>query len=681
MLEKSGPGSFLVSPSDDSFGNYTLFFHVNNKIQKFQIQKKCDNYLMYERTFESLDAIINTYCKEQIFEGYRLVVPVICKSNKYFGTSFRVRKNRHLEKAYMMLEESQKQAELKKKKQIKIQGYMYKKSNKNNKWKLLYFILFTEEAEKCLCFYDNPKKIKPKGLIDLNCVHLYPVHESVFDRTNCFQLVEKVSITYLSTTTLDLFQEWVSAIRIFSIIQLPRVTNVQKLRELRCLQLYIRDIRDLSIKCLSNPYCIIYFNEIKVARFHIKHESYFVIDEELTFDDVPLNVFTFTIRIYNKGKKFNDTKVAELTVDLEKIKKHNAVDIEESYPLSVKTSADEFGSLRLRTRYLHDLIMPIKEYSSMEQLILGTDLEAIQALADLCHQDHMLLVTSIMGIFKHEQKEIDLLKSLNDIEIMTENDANTLFRATSFTTNLMTIYMKSICSEFLKFTIEPTIIKLLESKQSCELVPSKMKSPDDAKENLKFLLSVLDEITESIFSSVDACPRTLRYICGCLQKMVMKKWPNDKLIKTHVVSSFIFLRLLCPAILNPRQFNLIPVPPSPMATRSLIMVVKCLQNLANLVEFGTKAPYMTVVNLFILKNKERMIEFIDQLSNVTDIPEMKREKIISDLARNFGILHYICNNHLVDLQNLSKSHPTLGKIVRVTQMLNERKNKYREMFL
>ena len=44
------------------------------------------------------------------------------------------------------------------------------------------------------------------------------------------------------------------------------------------------------------------------------------------------------------------------------------------------------------------------------------------------------------------------------------------------------------------------------------------------------------------------------------------------------------------------------------------MVAKCLQNLANLIEFGGKEPYMEVINPFILKNKERMIVFLDQLS-------------------------------------------------------------------
>ena len=55
-------------------------------------------------------------------------------------------------------------------------------------------------------------------------------------------------------------------------------------------------------------------------------------------------------------------------------------------------------------------------------------------------------------------------------------------------------------------------------------------------------------------------------------------------------------------------------PPPPAASRSLIMIAKCLQNLANLVEFGVKESYMEVVNPFILKNKERMVVFLDHLS-------------------------------------------------------------------
>lgn len=93
----------------------------------------------------------------------------------------------------------------------------------------------------------------------------------------------------------------------------------------------------------------------------------------------------------------------------------------------------EWGSLQLRTWYIHDLFMPTEEYSPMQQIILDPDIEAVRALADLCHQDCIPLATSSIGIFQHEKKEVDLLRSLNNVEIMKEGETTTLFRLASLT--------------------------------------------------------------------------------------------------------------------------------------------------------------------------------------------------------------------------------------------------------
>lgn len=98
--------------------------------------------------------------------------------------------------------------------------------------------------------------------------------------------------------------------------------------------------------------------------------------------------------------------------------------------------------------------------------------------------------------------------------------------------------------------------------------------------------------------SSEACPRSVRYICGCLQKAVAAKWADERFVRARVVSGFVFLRLLCPALLNPRQFGLVSEQPSVSATRSLVMVAKCLQNLANLVEFGGKVTFIYLFKCF-----------------------------------------------------------------------------------
>ena len=116
---------------------------------------------------------------------------------------------------------------------------------------------------------------------------------------------------------------------------------------------------------------------------------------------------------------------------------------------------------------------------------------------------------------RFDKREADLLSTLNRIEVEKEEETSTLFRSATLTTALMDLYMRSVCTEFLSTAIFPTIHRILEASarggQSCELNPSKIESAAEACANAEFLLQVLDDITESIFMSSEACPRTLRY--------------------------------------------------------------------------------------------------------------------------------------------------------------------------
>lgn len=67
---------------------------------------------------------------------------------------------------------------------------------------------------------------------------------------------------------------------------------------------------------MPNPFCIISLNQVKVARTKVNTGPDPLWDEEFILDDVPPDVLTFTITVYNKGKRSKDTEVAEMTVDL-----------------------------------------------------------------------------------------------------------------------------------------------------------------------------------------------------------------------------------------------------------------------------------------------------------------------------------------------------------------------------
>ena len=57
-----------------------------------------------------------------------------------------------------------------------MQGYLSKKKDKIAKWKHQYFVLKQGGTDTHLYVYDNPKRTKPKGLIDLSCAYMYTVH-------------------------------------------------------------------------------------------------------------------------------------------------------------------------------------------------------------------------------------------------------------------------------------------------------------------------------------------------------------------------------------------------------------------------------------------------------------------------------------------------------------------------
>lgn len=87
---------------------------------------------------------------------------------------------------------------------------------------------------------------------------------------------------------------------------------------------------------------------------------------------------------------------------------------------------------------------------------------------------------------------------------------------------------------------------------------------------------------------------------------------------------------------------------------------------------------MEVVNPFILKNKERMVVFLDHLSTVND-PGEPRNTTKPDTAKELATLHHICVAHHGELQAVAKINPNIKTLVTVTDMLAKHKQKYLEM--
>ena len=62
----------------------------------------------------------------------------------------------------------------------------------------------------------------------------------------------------------------------------------------------------------------------------------------------------------------------------------------------------------------------------------------------------------------------------------------------------------------------------------------------------------------------------LRMIFARMRDVAKARWPGDANVIHIVVSSFIFLRFFCPAILNPKLFNMMPGLPITRHPQSLM---------------------------------------------------------------------------------------------------------------
>uniref|UniRef100_A0A8B9KNQ4 Ras GTPase-activating protein 1 n=1 Tax=Astyanax mexicanus TaxID=7994 RepID=A0A8B9KNQ4_ASTMX len=610
--------SFLVRPSDNTPGDYSLFFRTNENIQRFKICPTPTNqYMMGGRYYNSVDDIIEHYRKEQIVEGYNLKDPVsVQQQEQVLSDTVDGRE------IYNTIRRKTKDAFYK---NIVKKGYLLFNKGKGKRWKNLYFILEGNDAQ--LIYFESEKRAtKPKGLIDLSVCSVYEVHESLFGRPNCFQIVvqhfsEEQYIFYFAGDIPEQAQDWMKCLQTFcSNLRKPvQTTSNKRLRQVSRLVLYVEEAHKLPMKHFTNPYCNIYLNSVQVAKTHPREGQNPVFTEEFIFDDLSSETNRFEISLSNKTKKSKESDILFMRCQLNRLQKGQMID--EWFPLSshVPLKGIEPGSLRVRARYSMEKIMPEEEYSEFKELILQKDFHVIYALAHVCGQDRTLLASILLRIFRHEKAEAPLLRTLNDREINMEDEATTLFRATTLASTLMEQYMKATATPFVHHALKDTILKIMESKQSCELNPSKLEKNEDVNMNLTNLLGLLHELVEKIFMAAEILPPTLRFIYGCLQKSVQQKWPTNTTMRTRVVSGFVFLRLICPAILNPRMFNIIADPPSPTAGRTLTLVAKSVQNLANLVEFGAKEPYMEGVNPFIKNNKQRMIMFLDELGVSTQI--------------------------------------------------------------
>lgn len=138
---------------------------------------------------------------------------------------------------------------------------------------------------------------------------------------------------------------------------------------------------------------------------------------------------------------------------------------------------------------------------------------------------------------------------------------------------------------------------------------------------LKMLTDIANGFLNTIIEGLEDAPYGIRWICKQIRSLSRRKYPDaqDQTICT-LIGGFFFLRFINPAIVTPRSYMLIESTPSDKPRRTLTLIAKMLQNLANKPSYA-KEPYMAKLQPFIQQNKERVNKFMLDLCEVQDFYE------------------------------------------------------------
>lgn len=153
-----------------------------------------------------------------------------------------------------------------------------------------------------------------------------------------------------------------------------------------------------------------------------------------------------------------------------------------------------------------------------------------------------------------EQREL-LVRDLSRSATM---EANLLFRGNSLVTKALDAHMRRIGRDYLERVLGDKLRALVTANPSCEVDPNKVQSNEQLERNWSNLIGHTTSIWQSIAASVSKCPPGIRQILKHIASCAEDRYGSFiRTVKYTSVSGFLFLRLFCPCILNPKLFGLL----------------------------------------------------------------------------------------------------------------------------